>query len=162
MAWVIVTAKPADLPRMFAIEQASFQAPWSYGLLEAEFTHTQARMRVVYQRDPRGKKPELLVGFCISWVVLDELEILQIAVDPEFRRNGIGRILLRDVLRIAKKEPAPNLHLEVRASNEAAISLYRSCHFEKVGLRKKYYQSPTEDAVVLTLKLDNHQMHLRR
>ncbi len=162
MAWVISTAEPADVQRMYEIEQASFRTPWSYELLKAEFSHTQARIRVVHQRDPWGKKAEQLVGFSISWIVADELQILQVAVDPDFRRNGIGRRLLRDVIEIAKMEGAPNLYLEVRASNKAAIALYHSCQFTEVGLRKKYYKSPTEDAVIFVLKLEEHPLHLRR
>ena len=147
---------------MFEVEQACFQKPWSYELLEAEFSHDQARIRVAWQRDPWGKEAEKLVGFCICWVVADELQILQIAVEPAHQRQGIGRILLRDVLKIAKMEQAPKLFLEVRASNKAAIGLYLSCDFEETGVRKKYYQSPTEDAVVFVRNLEIHTVYLRR
>jgi ribosomal-protein-alanine N-acetyltransferase len=83
----------------------------------------------------------------------DELEILNLAVSPERRRQGLGRRLLQAALRLAAKGGIVNILLEVRAGNAPAVSLYESCGFQRVGLRKGYYADTGEDAHVYALAL---------
>lgn len=86
-----------------------------------------------------------VAGFAVSRGVGEgEWELLNLAVHPAFRRQGVGRALVRSL-------PAGRVFIEVRASNEAARALYASCGFRVVGLRREYYQIPTEDGIVMEL-----------
>lgn len=149
MPYRITPAYESDLPRLWTIEQESFHNPWSNDMLQQEITKPQARFRVLREATDTSPEATPALGFCLSWVVLDELHIHQVAVTPSLRRQGLGRLLLQDALHIAQQEQVVRLYLEVRASNQAALGLYQSFHFETVGVRRKYYQEPVEDAVVL-------------
>lgn len=78
-----------------------------------------------------------------------EIELLNVAVTPEFRRRGIGRGLIESVLQMAKTQTNVSVFLEVRASNQAARSLYKSLDFHELGVREKYYENPPESAIVM-------------
>lgn len=88
------------------------------------------------------------VGFVGIWNIAGEGEIIDIAVSRNFRRRGIAKELLCKAVSFCKLNGIFTLHLEVRESNIPAISLYKSCGFEKVGLRKKYYEN-TENAILM-------------
>jgi ribosomal-protein-alanine N-acetyltransferase len=90
-----------------------------------------------------------ICGFLAARVIADEAEILNMAVDPAYRRKGIGSTLLSAATSAAQAQNAKNIYLEVRESNSAAISFYRRHGFEKTTERRGYYRSPTENAVVL-------------
>ena len=147
MVPIITSAVESDLPALWNIEEQSFHNPWSKDMLHQEISKPQAYFRVLH--GPQFPTPEQPVGFCISWLIVDELHIHQIAIAPRYRRKGLGRLLLEDAMDIAHQQNVERLYLEVRASNEAALGLYQSFHFETVGLRRKYYRDPVEDAVVL-------------
>ena len=82
--------------------------------------------------------------------VLDDAELLQIGVDEACRRQGIGRKLMQEVLRLSEGK---NLFLEVREGNQAARRLYAGCGFSEIGRRKRYYADPQEDAILMELPL---------
>lgn len=86
-------------------------------------------------------------------LVIDELQIDNIAVASDCRRTGIASILLEEGLNLALKCGATTAFLEVRASNTPALRLYRKAGFELIGTRKSYYSNPQEDAFVLSLNL---------
>jgi ribosomal-protein-alanine acetyltransferase len=90
-----------------------------------------------------------VVGF-VTWRELGnaEAEILNLAVDPRFRRSGVGARLLREAVVYAPR----TIHLEVRASNQAARALYRTLGFRETGIRQRYYDKPPEDGIVMTLQ----------
>lgn len=90
-----------------------------------------------------------LVGWGGIWCVADEAEIASVCVDPAYRRLGGGTKLLQTLLRQARLSGAQNVYLEVRASNQAAQELYRGAGFECIGVRKRYYTNPSEDAVLM-------------
>ncbi|HEV2489884.1 MAG TPA: ribosomal protein S18-alanine N-acetyltransferase [Candidatus Acidoferrales bacterium] len=90
-----------------------------------------------------------ILGFVFMRRVADEVEILNIAVAPAFRRKGVGSLLLREVLSWAKENWVANLHLEVRASNPAARKFYEAHGFRQVGCRPNYYSDPRDDAILL-------------
>ncbi|MCB9643841.1 MAG: ribosomal protein S18-alanine N-acetyltransferase [Myxococcales bacterium] len=146
-------AKISDLPTICAIERLAHKHPWTLKALEPEFSHPWSRFRLAILRDPLGGDEEA-VGYCLSWLLPGELHILNVAVLPDYRRLGIARKMMEDALRLARQADAAQIFLEVRISNEAAIALYRSFGFEQVGLRKKYYEKPVEDALVFVLSLD--------
>ncbi len=89
-----------------------------------------------------------VVGFVVAWLLPPELEVLDVGVDPDYRRLGVGRALLGELFARAEGEGVESVFREVRASNTAALSLYRSLGFEKFDERKRYY-SDGEDAWVL-------------
>ena len=92
-----------------------------------------------------------VAGYIGCHTVLDEGYIANVAVSPVFRRQGIGRQLVRTLLERSKD--LAFVTLEVRASNAAAIALYTECGFQSVGVRKKFYSHPTEDALLMTVFL---------
>lgn len=94
-----------------------------------------------------------LVGWGGIWCVADEAEIASVCVDPAYRRLGGGTKLLQTLLRQARLSGAQNVYLEVRASNQAAQELYRGAGFECIGVRKRYYTNPLEDAVLMRCEI---------
>ena len=138
---------PDDVPALAALERRCFTLPWSEAQYTAAFT----------QRAFAGfglKQGTQLVAYVAIYATGTEMEILNIAVHPEQRRQGFGRRLLRLVLRLAAKMGILDAVLEVRPSNTAALELYRGTGFVQVGRRRRYYQDTGEDALVLTLHLD--------
>jgi ribosomal-protein-alanine N-acetyltransferase len=94
-----------------------------------------------------------LGGFLISWVVCDELQVLEVAVHPTLRRKGLGRFLLNAALHQARARQADRATLEVRGGNEAAVALYLSTGFRVVGVRPGYYTDNQEDALLMNATL---------
>lgn len=96
-----------------------------------------------------------VTGFLVARQTVDELEILNVAVAPAFRRRGVASSLLGAAVSYAKGHGAKGAYLEVRASNLAAIGFYERHGFATTGRRKGYYSSPAEDALILSLVLAN-------
>lgn len=92
------------------------------------------------------------IGFIGVWNIADVVEVIDIAVAPEFKRQGIGKALIENVLKYCKTKNASEIQLEVRESNIPAISLYEKMNFVKVGIREKYY-SDGENAILMSLNL---------
>ncbi len=135
-------AGPDDLLVVVAIERASFGDPWSQASFRSLLRAETTRFRV-------ATRDGVLIGYAIASRIGDEAELANLAVDPEARRAGVGALLLDDLLASTDAAPAATVYLEVRASNEAAQTLYRGRGFEAVGRRKGYYTRPDEDAVVM-------------
>lgn len=91
-----------------------------------------------------------VVGYSGMWVIVDNGEIMNVAVDPEYRRLGIGRRMMTELIREGSARGAVTFGLEVRESNGGARRLYEELGFEVVGRRKSYYSHPTEDAILMT------------
>ena len=134
------------LDRICRIEGTSFSNPWPQESFLGDLRSSHARCIVALI-------DELVVGYAIGWFVLDELHVLNLAVDPEYRRQGIGKGLLRDLLAAAERRGCRYAALELRSSNLMAGRLYQKYGFKAVAVRKKYYRHPTEDAVVMWLDL---------
>jgi len=134
-----------DAPAVLSILQESPEASlWSEnGVLES-IIHGMAW---IAEQDGR------VAGFLIGRVVADEFEILNMGVAAACRRQGIASRLVREALERARMAGARNAHLEVRASNEAAISLYRRHGFQQQGRRDGYYQYPQEDALLFSMEM---------
>ena len=99
----------------------------------------------------RHEPDQTLYGFICGHCVAGEAEIHKIAVAHNHRRKNIGSTLLHHALRFSIKQQATSCFLELRASNTPARKLYRAFHFQTVGLRKKYYAHPSEDAIMMKL-----------
>ena len=91
-----------------------------------------------------------VAGYIGMMCVLDEGYISNVAVSPDYRRKGIGRLLVSEMLSRAEKKKLSFATLEVREHNESAIALYASAGFSPVGRRKNYYERPREDALLMT------------
>ena len=94
-----------------------------------------------------------LVGYAGMMRVLDEGHIHNVAVLPDYRKRGIGRALISELIKLAKENGLRLMLLEVRAGNEAATSLYQRLGFERRGLRPHYYKNPREDALLMTFEI---------
>ena len=92
---------------------------------------------------------EKLAGYVGSQTVCNETDMMNVAVSPEYRRQGIAEALVMDLVEELKKRESHSLTLEVRASNDPAIGLYEKLGFAQVGRRKNYYRNPREDALIL-------------
>ena len=132
----------SDLPQVLEIEQASFPLPWKGEFFLTELHHPHGWLWV-------AEKDGTIVGYLCGWFVADEGEILRVAVHPSSRRCGFGKVLLEEAIVIAGQRGVRTLHLEVRVSNRAAITLYNLCGFHEVGSRRRYYENG-EDALLMT------------
>ena len=133
-----------DLGGLLAVEQASFLNPWTRDMYVAELQNPSVSHLLV-AKDPSGR----VVGFCGFWCVLDELHINNLAVLPEYRRQGIASTILGRVFAEGRGAGAARATLEVRRSNDVARRLYERFGFAVAGVRRGYYRQPDEDALVL-------------
>ena len=101
---------------------------------------------------------ERLAGMIAGFTAGDTGEILTVTTAPEYRRHGVGRMLMEAFLK-AIPEGVETIALEVRQSNAAAVALYESFGFEKAGVRKRFYREPVEDADVMVLNVGAHSVH---
>ena len=137
----------ADVRRVAAIEREVFGDPWS----ERAFLELLQEPHIrAYALDD---EPGRLVGYAVASVAADEGEILNLAVAPDARHRGLGRMLLDTLLDMFRREGVSAVHLEVRESNAAAIALYRRAGFHAAGMRRGYYRRPTENALTMTLEM---------
>ncbi len=138
--------KEEDLDAVLKIEQASFPVPWTRGMFEQELRISTSHFFVA--KALPGKE---IVGYAGYWQVVDELHLINIAVQPEYRRQGLGKHLLFYILYDGKRLGLKKATLEVRASNLAAQRLYEQLGFKNIALRKNYYADNLEDAVIMWL-----------
>ncbi|MBQ8056754.1 MAG: ribosomal protein S18-alanine N-acetyltransferase [Ruminococcus sp.] len=125
------------------VEHNSFTHPWSENSFMDEINKDSSFCYVALQNDT-------VVGFAVLETVLDEGNLLDIAVDEKHRRQGVARELFKELFKVADEKKLSFITLEVRESSIPAISLYEAHGFEKVGVRKNYYSKPTENAVLMT------------
>ncbi len=126
------------------MEREVHSSPWSEQAFRNELSNAPG---VFVVAEEMGK----VLGYAGMWVVVDEAHIINVAVGPEFRRQGLGNRLVIDLLHRAQEMGSTCATLEVRASNEAAIELYARLGFAACGFRKRYYPDNREDAVVMWL-----------
>jgi ribosomal-protein-alanine acetyltransferase len=99
-------------------------------------------------------REDLILGFIAARSVADEIEILNLGVDPEARRQGIGARLVAQAVEVSREAGVRRVYLEVRESNSGARAFYSSLGFAEQGRRKNYYSQPVENALVLSIRLD--------
>jgi ribosomal-protein-alanine N-acetyltransferase len=136
-------ADVGDLEAILEIEQVSFSIPWTREGLLPELEDDGRHLPLVAIRDDK------LVAFVLIWIVDHELHLVNFAVRPELRREGIGQALLDYTLAKAVARGTTVVTLEVRDGNEAARELYRRSGFVEVALRPGYYPDTSEDAVIM-------------
>ncbi|MDR1043976.1 MAG: ribosomal protein S18-alanine N-acetyltransferase [Candidatus Adiutrix sp.] len=135
----------ADLPEVLALERLVYSQPWTEGNFQGEFRR-QITLALGLKRGGR------LLAHCFFWLLPPEIHLLNLAVRPECRRLGLAWRLVTAMESIGRRAGARNIFLEVRPSNRAALSLYRSRGFQVAGRRPGYY-GDGEDAVLMTLEL---------
>ena len=125
------------------IESRIHRNPWSQEQIKESFQNKNNLVIGVFNQDE-------LIGYCFILIAQTEAEILNIAIDINFQRKGLGEILLKECFERLKSQQAKNLFLEVRESNHAAKNLYSKMGFKTIGIRKNYY-SNNEDASMMQL-----------
>jgi [ribosomal protein S18]-alanine N-acetyltransferase len=135
-----------DIPRVLEIERMSFSEPWSESAFLNEILKSYAFNRVA----ARGKS---VIGYiCVNYII-DEGHILNLAVHPDFRREGVATILMTGAIHELRGKGCDYLYLEVRVSNSAAKKFYERFGFGVAGIRKAYYTYPKEDALIMMGRL---------
>ncbi len=137
-----------DLARVMEIEHQSYSMPWTEATFRGLLRRTDADLFVA--ETLHGP----LTGYAVFWAVLDQGELGNLAVAPEWRHRGIAHRLLDAVVERAVERRVRELFLEVRVSNTSARQLYQSYEFREVGRRRNYYMEPVEDALVMRKDLD--------
>ncbi len=137
-----------DLGRVMEIEHQSYTMPWTESTFRGLLRRADADLFVA------ETEARTLAGYAVAWAVLDQGELGNVAVAPEWRHRGIAHRLLDAVIRRCLERRVKELFLEVRVSNSTARQLYLSYGFKDVGRRKNYYMEPVEDALVMRKDLD--------
>lgn len=138
----IVPMNEHHVPQIALLERECFADPWSQQSIASEL-HNPLSLWLVAQEG------QTLLGYVGSQTCLDETDMMNIAVSPASRRQGVARALIEALVSALRQRGSKQLTLEVRASNGPARQLYESLGFLQVGLRKNYYQNPKEDALIL-------------
>ncbi|MDQ0232851.1 ribosomal-protein-alanine N-acetyltransferase [Metabacillus malikii] len=147
--YVIRAMGKDDIEEVYQIELLSFSTPWSKDSLYYELEQNLFAKYVVVEYKGR------VIGYCGLWVIMDDAQITNIAVHPEYRGKKIGEALLQFSLQLSKELGAKRLSLEVRVSNHIAQALYKKLGFETGGVRKNYYTDNLEDAIVMWVNIDD-------
>ena len=137
----------ADVAAIEALERACFSEPWSEKSLRESLANPRYRILT-------AKAEGRLIGYVSTFLVADEMNIANVAVDSEFRRQGVGKRLMDSAVILAKQNRMTTIYLEVRKSNEAAQELYRKVGFERGGVRKNFYDHPKEDGLIMRMDLE--------
>ena len=132
-----------DLEQVMPIEEANFSVPWTKNGFFTYLIRDDALFLV-------AEEAGCILGYCGVIMVPDEGDITNVSVDARRRGEGIGRLLVEELIRKAEQHGVTKLFLEVRVSNEAAIRLYQRQGFVKEGIRMNYYEEPKEDALIMS------------
>ena len=136
------------VPQVAQLEKICFADPWSELSISLELTNVWSYWVVALDGDT-------VVGYVGSQSSIDEADIMNVAVHPDYRRQGIAEKLINTLIADLKKRGCHALLLEVRVSNTPAITLYEKLGFVQVGCRKNYYRNPKEDALILRKEWEN-------
>ena len=139
---IIEKMNAAHVSQIAELEKLCFSDPWSEKSIETELSCRLSVWLVALEG-------EQVVGYVGSQTVIDESDMMNIAVHPDFRRRGIAEALVAELEAALRQRGSRALTLEVRDSNAPAIALYEKLGFSQVGLRKNYYRNPKEDARIL-------------
>ena len=139
---ILEKMNPAHVVQIAELETICFSDPWSENSIASELDNKLAFWLVATESDR-------VAGYIGSQTVMDETDMMNVAVHPDFRRQGIAEALVNALVENLQKMGSHSLTLEVRASNVPAISLYEKLGFSEIGRRKNYYRNPREDALIL-------------
>jgi len=140
----------SDVPALAALEAACFTHPWTPAQVHEEVARVPPDTVLVLEGPASpGGAPAGIRAYCSFRLVVDEMQVMNVAVDPSYRRRGLARRLLAFAMARAARAGARRALLELRAGNREALALYESLGFRSLGVRRGYYREPTEDALVL-------------
>lgn len=132
----------SDIPQLADLERLCFSDPWSVSAFEYELNNPLSLWLVAVEGNT-------VTGYVGTQTVIDESDMMNIAVHPDFRRQKIAENLILHLISLLDVRQSKSLTLEVRVSNTPAISLYEKMGFVQVGCRRGYYRNPREDAYIL-------------
>ncbi len=132
-----------DIDHIYELEKSIFPSPWSCSSFEAELLHDYSRCLVVCNQNSR-------IAYTVFWIIADELHIANLAVRESYRGLGIASWIMDMIFATAHDYHIKVIHLEVRKSNFKAIHLYQKYGFKITGVRKNYYESEKEDAILMS------------
>ena len=139
---IITEMNATHVPQVAELEKICFADPWSEKSVASELDNRWALWLVAVEE-------ERVAGYIGSQTSIDETDVMNVAVHPDFRRRGIAESLIIRLVDELKMRGSHAFMLEVRASNTPAIALYEKLGFRQVGCRKNYYRNPKEDALIL-------------
>jgi ribosomal-protein-alanine N-acetyltransferase len=137
----------ADVDSVSNIEERSFSLPWSRQAFETEIANNDLAHYLV------AEVVDQLVAYAGMWMILDESHVTNVAVLPDYRGQGVGKLIMASLILHAEQLGAKRMTLEVRPSNEIAKNLYSQFGFVAAGLRKRYYTDTNEDAIIMWLDI---------
>ncbi len=162
LPYVVEPMTLADLDQVMEIEKVSFSSPWSVRAYRYEITENKHSTMVVVRPAPvadrrisrwlrllRPRQPGPVLGYAGFWLLVDEAHVSTIAVHPQWRRRGLGELLILSLLERGAQAGARRATLEVRVSNQAAQGLYRKYGFEIESRQRRYYSDNNEDAYLM-------------
>ncbi len=138
-----------DLDEIVALENRAYPFPWKRNILLAEIHGQSFSYAYVARLHANNRTSGSLIGYIFFWLVADEIHILNVAIDPDYQRKGLGTALMEFATGFGLEHGATKLLLEVRASNTPAQHLYARLGFTQIGLRKRYYSDNKENAYVM-------------
>ena len=156
----IVPLTRENLSEVIRVEARSFTHPWSREIFDRELKNRWSTGFVAYVPGADGRA--WAAGYVVAWLVVGEVHILNLAVDPGARRRGVGRALMMHVLTAFEGKGATRATLEVRRSNLGAQALYEGLGFVRAGVRRGYYSDNGEDAFVMSADLTEVMRRARR
>ncbi|MDZ4993949.1 ribosomal-protein-alanine N-acetyltransferase [Clostridium perfringens] len=127
---------------IFEVSKLSLPEAWNIESIEKELSNKLAKYLVALD----GNK---VIGFVGMWIVFDEGDITNIAVHPDYRKQGVGNLLMDSLIALCKESNITSLTLEVRESNHPAQNLYKKHGFQEEGVRKNFYDNPKENAIIM-------------
>ena len=139
---MITNMRQEHVAQVAALEKLCFCDPWSENSVASELNNPLSLWLVALDG-------ERLAGYVGSQTVMDESDMMNLAVHPDYRCQGIGSRLVDELIKELKKKGSQRLTLEVRVSNEPAKRLYDELGFSEIAVRKRYYSHPKEDALIL-------------
>lgn len=142
----IIKMEQGHVAQVAALEAICFRDPWSEKSVASELSNPLSHWLVAVEDDA-------VLGYIGSQTVLDESDMMNVAVSPAHRRKGIAEALVLALADALREKGSVKLTLEVRASNAPAITLYEKLDFKPIGLRKNYYRNPKEDALIMQKEL---------
>jgi len=157
----ITQASLKDLDELEELENKVFSVPWSRKAFEAELSGNEfsrilvARCEETVTPSSHEEPPvstQRMIGYVCAWSVFEELRFMNIAVETDMRRRGIGSELLKKIMEMGVNQGAQRALLEVRESNHSALALYERFGFTSYGARRRYYTNPIEDAMLMALE----------
>lgn len=143
MNHIIRPMEPKDIAQVAEIEKSTFSIPWSADSF-ADACGTESNIYLVCVENDE------VAGYCGLWTVLGEGNITNVAVSEKHRGKGYGRALMEELEKRGRQRQVTIFFLEVRQSNEIAKKLYESLGYQNIGTRKRFYENPVEDAVIMS------------